>query len=77
MTLEQYTKGSMSSVSSAFTWYGMHGTYTQVAVSAVKSKKGDRRERVEGLLSYTELHTEERLTTIEFYYGEQRRVCRY
>lgn len=64
-------------MSSAYTWYRMHGIYNQVAVSAVKSKKGDRRERAKGLLSYTELHTEERLTTAEFYYREQRRVCRY
>lgn len=70
MTHEQYTKGSMPSVSSAFTWYGLHGIYNQVAVSAVKSKKGNRRKRAEGLLSYKELHTEERLTTTEFYYGD-------
>lgn len=55
----------------------MHGLYNQVAVGAVRSKKGDRRERAEGLLTYTELHTEKRLTTTDFYYGEQRRVCRY
>lgn len=70
MTHEQYTKGSMPSASSVFTWYGLHGIYNQVAVSAVKSKKGNRRKRAEGLLSYKELHTEERLTTTEFYYGD-------
>lgn len=36
MTHEQNTQERMSSVPSAFTWYGMHSIYNQVAVSSVK-----------------------------------------